>query len=72
MAQIRNQELLLQIALKLKKLREKNGVSQEELYNATDIHIARIETGKVNISISTLSALCDYFGISLSDFFKKI
>ena len=72
MAQIRDQELLQQIALKLKKLREKKGVSQEQLYNDTDIHIARIETGKVNISVSTLSKLCKYFDISLSEFFKKI
>jgi len=72
MAQIRDQELLQQIALKLKKLREKKGVSQEQLYNDTDIHIARIETGKVNISVSTLSKLCKYFDISLSEFFKRI
>ena len=72
MAQIRDQELLQQIALKLKKLREKKGVSQEQLYNETDIHIARIETGKVNISVSTLSKLCSYFDVSLSEFFKKI
>ena len=72
MAQIRDQELLQQIALKLKKLREKKGVSQEQLYNETDIHIVRIETGKVNISVSTLSKLCSYFDVSLSEFFKKI
>jgi len=72
MAQIRDQALLQRIALRLKKLREKKGVSQEQLYNETDIHIARIETAKVNVSISTLSKLCDYFEISLSEFFKRL
>ena len=72
MAQLRDQELLQRIALKLKQLREKKGLSQEEVYNETDIHIARIETAKVNVSVSTLSKLCDYFDVSLSEFFKKI
>ena len=72
MAQIRDQELLQRIALKLKQLREKKGVSQEQMYNETDIHIARIETAKVNVSVSTLSKLCEYFEISLSEFFKQI
>lgn len=70
MAQIRNQILLNKIALRLKSLREEMGISQEHLYNETEIHIARIETAKVNISVSTLSKLCDYFGVSLSEFFK--
>lgn len=72
MAHIRDQVLLQEIALRLKKLRERKGVSQEQIYNETDIHIARIETAKVNITISTLSKLCDYFDISLSEFFKKL
>ena len=72
MAQIRDQELLQHIALRLKKLREKKGLSQEQVFYDTDIHIARIETAKVNVSVSTLSKLCAYFEISLSEFFKKI
>ena len=65
-----NRELLLKIAKKIKQLRENKGISQEMFYIDTDIHIARIETGKLNITISTLQAICDYFGVSLSDFFK--
>ena len=72
MGQIRDDKLLKQISGKLKHLREKKGVSQQEIYNETNIHIARIESAQANISVSTLSKLCDYFGISLSDFFKLI
>ncbi|MCH5329077.1 MAG: helix-turn-helix transcriptional regulator [Coprobacter sp.] len=72
MKQIRNQELLLNIALKIKRLREDRGISQEIMYMDTQIHIARIETAKINISISTLDAICRYFGISLSDFLKDL
>lgn len=72
MGQIRDDILLRKIALRLKSLREAKGMTLEGVYNDTDIHIARIETAKVNISVSTLSKLCDYFEISLADFFKKI
>lgn len=57
---------------KIKQLRESKGISQETFYIDTDIHIARIESGKSNITISTLSDICKYFNISLSEFFKDI
>lgn len=72
MAQLRDDILLKKIALRLKALREEKGISQEDLYNETDIHIGRIETGKNNLSVSTLSALCEHFGLSLAEFFKKM
>jgi transcriptional regulator with XRE-family HTH domain len=56
----------------LKLLREENALTQEDVYNDTGIHIARIETRKVNISISTLAALAKYFDLTLEDFFKRI
>jgi DNA-binding XRE family transcriptional regulator len=66
-----NQELLNKIAKRIKQLRDEKNISQEMFYIDTDIHIARIEVGKVNISVSTLQDICDYFSISLSDFFKE-
>ena len=60
-----NQKLLYKIANKIKQLRELQNVSQEMFYIDTDIHIARIETGKLNISVSTLQDICNYFNISL-------
>jgi len=67
-----NTDLLWGIAQKIKQLREAKNISQEVFYIDTDIHIARIETGKLNITVSTLQAICDYFEISLSDFFKDM
>jgi transcriptional regulator with XRE-family HTH domain len=64
-----NKELLLKIAQRIKQLREEKNISQEVFYIDTDIHIARIETGKLNITVSTLHDICGYFEISLSDFF---
>ena len=70
--QLKDDVLLKSVALRVKSLREELNISQEQFYNETDIHIGRIETGRNNISISTLSSICLYFNISLSDFFKKV
>jgi transcriptional regulator with XRE-family HTH domain len=72
MGQIRDEILLGRIAEKLKEIRASKGLTLEEVYNDTNIHIARIESTKGNVSVSTLSVICKYFGISLSQFFKSI
>lgn len=64
--------LLSEVAQRIKQLREEKGISQEVFYIDTDIHIGRIESGKSNITISTLAAICNYLNITLSDFFKEI
>lgn len=72
MGQIKNKKLLKAIAIQLKELRESNNITQEDFYNDTSIHIARIETGNSNITISTLDAICKYFDLSISKFFSKL
>ena len=70
--QRKNTILVSKIASRVKQLREEKGVTQDSFFIDTDIHIARIESGRSNVTVSTLSAICDYFGITLSDFFKDI
>jgi transcriptional regulator with XRE-family HTH domain len=72
MAQVRDDKVLVKIALVLKDLRSDYGLSQEEVYHDTAIHIGRIESCNSNPTISTLSTLAKYFNIKLSDFFKKV
>ena len=71
MSQLRDQGLLKKIALTLKALIEERNLTQEEVYNDTQIHIARIETGNVNLSISTLSFICTYYKTSLLEVFSS-
>jgi transcriptional regulator with XRE-family HTH domain len=71
-AQIKDEKLLAAIVMGLKALRMKKGITQEDFFNDTGIHISRIETGKVNVSISTLKAIVSYFDISLTVFFQAI
>ncbi|SFO88961.1 hypothetical protein SAMN05428949_6879 [Chitinophaga sp. YR627] len=72
MAHIRDIKLLKKIAIVLKQLREENGFTQEDVYNDTNIHIGRIKTANANLGVSTLSALCSYFNLELSAFFKRV
>ncbi len=72
MNHVRSQQLLWWIAWRIKRLREDRGVSQEMMYMDTQIHVARIETAKVNITLSTLEVICRYFGISFSEFFQGL
>lgn len=66
----RDEILLRYIARKCKELRAKRGVSQEVVYEDTHIHIGKIETAKKNISVSTLSKICKYYDVSLTEFLK--
>ncbi len=68
--QYQDKELLNKIILTIKQVRKKHGVTLENFYFETGIHLARIEQGKTNISVSTLSKICNYFNLSLADFFK--
>ncbi len=70
--EIRDAELLGKIAVQLKQIRKERDITQDIFFYDTNIHIARIETGKVNVSVSTLKAICDYFEISIVDFFESL
>lgn len=62
----------LAVAARLRELRELKGVSQESVYIDTDLNIGRIEAAMSNLTIDTLAILCDYYGVTFSDFFKGI
>lgn len=70
--QRRDDEFIRGVAAHIKKLREEKGVSQEVFYIDTDINIGRIESGKQNITISTLKDICNYLHKPISSFFEDI
>ncbi|MEN9439997.1 MAG: hypothetical protein RLZ33_73 [Bacteroidota bacterium] len=61
-------EVLLNLAKRIKELRLEKKLTQEEVYNDTGIHVARIEQGKRDISFTTLTKIADYFKVSLGYF----
>ncbi|MFV8325966.1 helix-turn-helix domain-containing protein [Flavobacterium sp. ZS1P14] len=78
MEQIKNQRLLTAVKQVLKELRAKTGLTQEQVANNIkankdlSIHIGRNETGNQNMTVSTLYELCEYYKISVSEFFKRV
>jgi transcriptional regulator with XRE-family HTH domain len=70
--QYQDEALLDKIILTLKEVRKIRGMTLETIYFDTGIHIARIEQGKTNITVSTLAKLCAYYDIGLLDFFIKV
>lgn len=78
MAQIKNERLLVAIRKVLQELRAKTGMAQGAVIldiaetKKTTINLARIETGEGNLSPSTIFLLCEYYHISISDFFRRV
>ncbi len=69
MEKLSKDQELLKLARRVAQLRDEKGVSQQNAFNDTGIHFGRIEQGKRDISYFTLMKLCQYFEISLRDFF---
>lgn len=60
------------VGKRIKELRHKLNISQEELADKAGIHrtyIASLEVGKRNISIVLLEKIADALEVSLSEFF---
>ncbi|TMU57373.1 helix-turn-helix domain-containing protein [Flagellimonas algicola] len=63
------EELLRNLALRVKELRKIKDVTQEEALHDTGIQFSRIEQGKRDVQLSTILKLCHYFEISMAEFF---
>nr|WP_228011985.1 helix-turn-helix transcriptional regulator [Flavobacterium hungaricum] len=67
-----DQEGLQLLAKRLKELRSEKGVSQQELANRSEIslsQIARIETVKINPTVSTIFKIARTLEVSPSELF---
>lgn len=69
---IKDAVLLRKIAIQIKKIRKEREITQDIFFYDTNIHIAGIETGKVDLSLSALKAICNYFEMSLVEFFDSV
>lgn len=66
---IRYKKELIKMGLHLRSIREKQGVSQEQLAADAEIpysSVNEIEAGKTNPTIASLMALCEALGIPIS------
>jgi transcriptional regulator with XRE-family HTH domain len=60
------------ISGQIRKVRRQHRITQEKFYTDTNINIARLESGKIDIRLETLRKICAYFDVSLSGFFQGI
>lgn len=68
-----NEHERIRIGLRIAELRKAKGWTQEELANRCNLgrsHIVRIEQGKYNIQLDTLSIIAGAFGMTV-DFVRK-
>lgn len=71
----KKEEILLQIAQRIKAIREEKNISQIELARLTDKerqNIYRLEKGKINPSIFQLYEIANSLEMNLSDLLKDI
>jgi transcriptional regulator with XRE-family HTH domain len=56
---------LLELARRLKAVRETRRQTLQEVYDATGIHVARLETGRRSVALRTVALLCRYYQVEL-------
>lgn len=72
---IRNKAVLEKFGEKLKALRVQKGLTQEQLAFAADIELSqvyRLESGKTNATISTLTAISIALDLTLSELLEGV
>lgn len=57
---------LRELARRLTAARQARGQTQQEVYDATGIHVARLETGRRSVALRTVALLCRYYQVELS------
>lgn len=67
-----NDKLLRSIAARLKQLRTERGYTQEVVTDRTGVNVGLYEVGATNITIVLLSVLCDFYEVTLEEFFSSI
>jgi len=75
MNNLRNEKLLKAFGAHVKQLRLKKGLTLEALAFACEMELSqvhRIETGKINATLSTLSALSTGLDITMAELLKGV
>lgn len=70
--QTRNDLLLKAIGQRLRQIRLERELSQEKVLFDADIYLTRIEGGRLNVTISTLTELCRGYQISMKELFTGL
>ncbi len=72
MEQRRDDRVLQWVALRIRELRKERGLTQTAVIEDTGISLGRIESGRMNLSLTTIAILCEYFEITFEEFFRGL
>ena len=72
MVQRRDDKVLRQIADRIREIRKELKITQTTIIEDTGINIGNLEATPKNLAITTIVILCDYFEVSLEEFFRGI
>lgn len=64
--------LQAEVVHRLQRLRRERGLTLQEVYDATGIHLARLEASRANLTVLTLATLCRHYEVTLEDFFRGL
>ena len=70
--QRRDEELLSMVIQRIKDLREKHHYTQEYVNEYTKLDIPHLEAGRDFPSLTTIAILCNFYNITLVEFFTPI
>jgi transcriptional regulator with XRE-family HTH domain len=63
---VQQQSLFLrEIARRLKVAREERHLTMQEVYDATGVHVSRIESGRRNVALLSVAMLCRHYRMEL-------
>jgi len=68
----RDEAFLIKVGSRIQELMLHKGVTHEVFYNDTSINPHRLIIGKMNMTLSTFSRICEYLETTPEDFFKAI
>ncbi len=66
MGKITEEKLLQSIVQELISVRKEKGLTQQQVFIDTGIHIGRIEQGKRSMALTTFINLCTYYEVKSS------
>jgi transcriptional regulator with XRE-family HTH domain len=63
-------KMLRQIAVKFRELRKERKLTLDAVKFDTGVNVSNLEIGSKNLAIATIIKLCEYYGVTLEEFFR--
>jgi len=73
MHKVRSEEVMSRFGINVQKIRNSTGLTQEQIAEdagISQVQVARIESGKLNTSISTVVAISNALGVKEGELFE--